>query len=325
MRKSIIFLILTLFTIGFAFGQPGENSGILKFKIYNDGKIINLSDTNWKVNIYKNQKYSTTKAYKSDDYYAISDINVENFYVDILFKKDTMRIYTPLINFNIETTITFDSIPFRKGNYKIPKHIYELEDLIKKQTPQYNYIPKIKDNWDLFSTKKEVYKCYIEKLEDLDVISSSPYSFENGNTMNLRTSKSYYFKKNFIIENYDGYDENMKRVNKHSIYEIKNISDSTFWGSKIDKYEILSLYSKKNVLYALIKKNYTDLRNNINSGETYGIYKLYFINEGNLPEKLTKLLKNQQIEEDYRSAMKLQGYGGALREKIEVKYNKIEK
>ena len=102
------------------------------------------------------------------------------------------------------------------------------------------------------------------------------------------------------------------------IYEIKNIEDTTFWGSKNLVYDIVSLYAKENTLYALIKKSYPD----IYRGETYGVYKLYFVEEDKINDKLAIALKKKQVEEDYQAAMKLQGYGGALREKIKSEYEK---
>jgi valyl-tRNA synthetase len=160
---------------------------------------------------------------------------------------------------------------------------------------------------------------HIEKVEDLDIVSSPLLTSENGNNMRWKSSTQFYFKKNFIIKYYDGYDNNNHWDNKHFIYEIKNINDTTFWGSKINRYEIVSLYAKENVLYALIKKSYSDLKK-----ETYGVYKLHFVDEEKITNKLAEELNKKQIEEDYKSAMKLQGYGGALREKIKIKYKTLK-
>jgi hypothetical protein len=305
---------------GFANAQPGYY-GSFEFKIYKDEKLVDLSDNNWKVITYKNSNNYSTQNYKYPDYYQISltgGNDKEDLYIDILFKNDTMRIYTPSIDFR---TVTIDSISFKKGIFKIPTHIYDLKDLIKNTSKNYEYVPNIKGDWNLFSANKQVYKCYIEKIEDLDHISSPISNFENGNTMRWKSSISFYFSKNFIIKNHDGYDINNHWDNKHFIYELKNIIDTTFWGGKINQYEILSLYAKENTLYALIKKSYSDL----NSGETYGIYKLHFVDEEQITDNIASRLKKQQIQEDYQSAMKLQGYGGALREKIKIEYNKTVK
>lgn len=318
MKNPIIFLTLMFFINGFVFGQPGYY-GSFEFKIFNDKKMVDLSSDNWKVIIYNTSNFFPTHGYKYPDYYKIKvegGDGRENLFVDIVFKKDTMRIYTPSIGLR---TVTFDSIAFKKGVFKIPTFLYDLKDLIKSAS-NYEYIPDIKGNWDLFSTKKEVYKCYIEKVEDLDMISAPLLAPNSVNTMGWKSSTSYFFNKNYIIKDHDGYDINNRWDNKRYIYEIKNIEETTFWGSKIIGYDILSLYAKENTLYALIKKSYADLNK-----DTYGVYKLYFVDEVKITEKLAASLKKQQVEEDYQSAIKLQGYGGALREKIKIEYSKIPK
>ncbi|MCL9771203.1 hypothetical protein NAT47_12340 [Flavobacterium sp. HXWNR69] len=311
-------IITTLLFTCFVKAQPGY-SGSFQFKVYNNKTLVNLSDSNWKVITKKNLNTNLTQSYKFPDYYEISiegGNGREDLFVDIIFKKDTMRIYPPSIDLR---TVTLDSISFKKGIFKIPNHIYDLKDLVKNKPKYYKYIPSIESDWDLFSVNKEVYKCFIEKIEDLDMISTSTLSSENGNSMNWNSSTQFYFKKNYIIKHHDGYDSNNHWDNKHFIYEIKNINDSTFWGGKINRYEILSLYAKENALYALIKKSYADLNK-----DTYGVYKLYFVGEEKITNKLAVELNKQQIEEDYKSAMKLQGYSGAIREKIKIKYKTLK-
>lgn len=316
-KKNLIIIIM-LFT-GFVNAQPTGYYGGFEFRLFNDQKLVDFTDSNWKVSINKNSNIYPTHSYKYPNYYKINIEGgngiKEDFFVDIVFKKDTMRIYTPSIALR---TVTLDSISFKKGVFKIPNHIYEIKDLIKNTPKYYEYIPNIKGNWDLFSTSKEVYKCYIEKVEDLDIISSPLLSSENGSTLRWKSSTQFFFKKNFIIEHYDGYDKNNQWNNKHFIYEIKNISDTTFWGGKINRYEILSLFGKENVLYALIKKSYADLNK-----DTYGVYKIYFVGEEKIASKLADELNQKQIEEDYRSAMKLQGYSGTLKERIKMEYKAL--
>lgn len=317
LQKNKLIIIIMLFTC-FVNAQPGYY-GTLEFRLFNEKKMVDLSDSNWKVFTNKNSNNYPTHSHRFPDYYIISiegGNGSEDLFVDIVFKKDTMRIYPPSIDLR---TVTLDSISFKKGIFKIPNHIYDLKDLSKKASKNYEYIPDIKGNWDLFSTNKEVYKCYIEKVEDLDIVSSPLLTSENGNNMRWKSSTQFYFKKNFIIKYYDGYNNNNHWDNKHFIYEIKNINDTTFWGSKINRYEIVSLYAKENVLYALIKKSYADLKK-----ETYGVYKLHFVDEEKITNKLAEELNKKQIEEDYKSAMKLQGYGGALREKIKIKYKTLK-
>lgn len=317
MNKLFTILILISTSV---FAQPGYY-GSFEFKVYKEKKLVDLSSDPWKVITYKTSNFYPFHSYKYPDNYKI---NVEggngsrNLFVDIVCHKDTMRIYTPSVDYR---TVTLDSIFFKKGVFKIPTYIYDLQEWIKNAPDYYEYIPNIKSNWDLFSTKKEVYKCYIEKTEDLDITSTPLIAANVTNTMQWE-SNTFLFKKNYIIKNHAGWDSNNQYVNnKYFIYEIKNIEETTFWGGKNLVYDIVSLYAKEKTLYALIKKSYPD----IYRGETYGIYKLYFVEEKNLNDKLISSLKKKQIEEDYQAAMKLQGYGGALREKIKSDYNKIPK
>lgn len=314
--KYNYFNLLLLFS-GFISGQPGYH-GSFQFKVYHNNTLVDLSDSNWKVITPKYLNTNPTLSYQYPSFYKI---NIEggnyreDLCVTVVFKNDTMRIYPPSIDFR---TVTLDSISFKKGIFKIPNHIYDLKDLIKSAPKKYEYIPGIEGNWDLFSVDKEVYKCYIEKVEDLDAVSSSTLSSDNGNIMNWKSSTQFYFKKNYIIRHHDGYDNNNRWDNKHFVYEIKSINDTTFWGGKINRYEIVSLYAKENVLYALIKKSYADFKK-----ETFGVYKLHFVDEEKNHNKLVAELRKAQIKEDYKSAMKLQGYSGALREKIRNQYQSL--
>ncbi|MEI7509832.1 MAG: hypothetical protein WCJ62_10265 [Flavobacterium sp.] len=318
MKNKLFILLLLISTCIYA--QPGYY-GSFEFKVYKEKKLVDLSTEPWKVITNKTPNFNPNQSYNYPDYYKINvrgGDGKENLFVDIVCNKDTMRIYTPSIGFR---TVTLDSILFKKGVFKIPTYIYDLQELIKKTPNNYEYIPNLKGNWDLFSTKKEVYKCYIEKVEDLDITSTPLIAANVSNTMQWE-SNTFLFKKNYIIKNRAGWDNNNHYVNnKYFIYEIKNIDETTFWGGKNLVYDIVSLYAKEKILYALIKKSYPD----IYRGETYGIYKLYFVEEEKLNDKLVSTLKKKQIQEDYQAAMKLQGYGGALREKIKSDYNKIPK
>lgn len=316
--KKILYTIVLLWA-GIVTGQPGYY-GTFEFKVWHTKKQVDLSGTDWMVITYKTSNFYPAHRYQFPGYYKI---NVEggdgstSLVVDIVYKKDTMRVYAPSIDFR---TVTLDSIPFKKGVFKIPTHIYDLQEWTKL-APDYEFIPDIKGNWDLFSNQKEVYKCYIEKVEDLDMVSSPLLAPNAGNTMILsQSSLSFYFKKNYIIRNHDGYDQNNQWDDKHYIYEIKNIDDTTFWGGKILGYDIASIYSKDGALYGLIQKRYFALNQ-----DSYGVYKLHFIDEEKINEKEAKELHQKQIEEDYQAAMKIQGYHGALREKIQIEYSKVKK
>jgi len=131
MKNSIILLILIFINISFVNAQPGPYSGILKFKVYKDGKIIDLSNKNWKVITGKYIYSEKQKPYKFPEFYQIipkgtpmGGMVSDDFYLDIIFKKDTMKIYTPSFS---SKDVILDSIPFLKGTFKIPQHNYDLK------------------------------------------------------------------------------------------------------------------------------------------------------------------------------------------------------
>ncbi|OYU83684.1 MAG: hypothetical protein CFE24_10170 [Flavobacterium sp. BFFFF2] len=310
--------MLTLLCVSAACAQPGYY-GAFAFKLFYNNELVNLSEQAWQVVTYKQSGTMPTHSYSFPDFYQIS-VDGGNgkapFFVDIIHEKDSMRIYPPTIDFR---TVTFDHIDFKKGVFNIPNHLYNLQDLLKKSPDYYEYSPNIKGNWDLFAAHKEVYKCYLEQVEALDFAGTPLLAADQGQAMNWK-STSFLYKKNYIIKHHDGYDKNNHWDNKHYIYEIKNVSTATFWGGQIGGYEILSLYAKGSTLYAIVKKSYPDLK-----GDTFGVYKLHFVDESPITGPLATLLKKQQTTEDYHGAMKLQGYGGALRQKIEAAYNQFDK
>ena len=317
MNKLCLRLLLLFFCAGSVCAQPGYY-GAFAFKLFYKDQLVNLSDQAWKVVTYKLSGSMPTHSYSFPDFYKISvdgGSGKAPFYIDIIHEQDSMRIYPPAIGFR---TVIMEHIPFQKGDYTIPNHLYDLQDLLKKAPDYYEYIPNLTGNWALFTTQKEVYKCYLEKVDDLDMAGTPLLTAEQGQTMNWK-STSFYYKKNFIIKHHDGYDKNNHWDNKHFIYEIKNVSTATFWGGQIGGYEILSLYVEGNTLFAIIKKSYPDLK-----GDTYGIYKLHFVDDAALPDSLATMLQQQQRTEDYQAAMKLQGYGGALRQKIQAAYNPLK-
>ncbi len=54
----------------------------------------------------------------------------DDFFIDIIHQQDTMRIYPP--NIQIQD-IELDSIPFKKGIYKIPQTVYDFKEFAKKK------------------------------------------------------------------------------------------------------------------------------------------------------------------------------------------------
>lgn len=328
--KTYIFLFLLSLT-HFTFGQPGPMGGRLSIKIYNKGKHIELPSENWKIiptNITladsTNNPYiriiPNGKPEKSDFFDIIPEPtpgggNVsDSFYLDIVHKKDTMRIYTPDFKYQ---SVELDSIPFKKGVYKIPQTIYNLRGLSKKINGYYDKIPvpNLYGNWDLFT--RETYKCYIEKVEDIDWESfygknhyEDRYDWRRWQYLYIRgISTNFYFYDNVIVKHKYGSRE-------VTIYDVKDYSDVHYWASGTPR--ISSLFYKDNALFAIINKG-----NHIR-----GIYKLHFIDEeatGHL-----RYLEKKQVTEEYEAQLKgLKVYDKGYRERETLrateKYNEIMK
>lgn len=317
MKKSIIFLVLQFFITTFIFAQPGPYSGILKFKVYKDGKIIDLSNKKWKVITGKYTPSEKQTPYKFPDFYQITPLQTpmggivfEDFYLDIIFKKDTMRIYTPSFH---SSNVILDSIPFKKGTFKIPQHIYDLKYITNRKHEKYT--PKINGDWELF--KKNTYKCFIERVEDLDNISQLKNSSCNGefDYILIPDRQYYYFKENVIIETND--DKNF------NIYQIKDIIEVSFWNKslKSNTFKIKNLFQKENILFAIIEKFY-----GTTTGTSYGIYKLHFIKD-EVPTTIKNYLEIKQITEDYNTVVKFierypKHWAGYNLEQIKSEYEK---
>jgi hypothetical protein len=278
------------------FAQPGPYGGSLEFKVYKNGKQIDLSAKNWKV-IPNNGKFKElAKAYEYPGFYQMVPMKTPmgglvdpDFYVDIVFMKDTMRVFTP--NFS-DGKVMLDSIPFKKGIYKIPGHVYAFKDLVTKNKAL-KYKPSLSDDWEVFATHQlESYKCYLEKIEDIEFISRrSPFGVSNEwDKMTTNKLEAFSFNNNIIMKTGDGVH--------YVIYEVKNFSDTTFWGEKIlGNIHLSSLFQKDNAVFALVEKFYGGIRP---SGTTYGIYKLHFVDES-MSDALVHFLKRKQIEEDYKA------------------------
>lgn len=300
--KNIVTYILFFFAF-FLFkslhAQPGAYGGELKFKVYKDDKIVNLSDTKWKVDMHNGSFMGQTNPYAYPDFYSIipkktpmGGTVANNFYLELVFGKDTMKVYPP--DFKDEKII-LDSIPFKVGTYKIPNHIYNLKQTIE-QNKAYNYIPRLNGTWDLFSNDKfETYKCYLEKIKDIEHASrQNMYTTPNEwDKMLTNGRQEFTFRNNVIISTDDG--------KNYRIYEVKNISETTFWGENIlGKIHLISLFQEKHTIYALVEKFYGGTNP---SGTTYGIYKLHFI-EKEASKQLIERLKGKQTEEDYQAAVR---------------------
>jgi hypothetical protein len=276
-----------------------------------------LSDKNWKITTGNYTQLENQKPYEFPNFYQITPKETpmggmvyEDFYLDIIFNKDTMKILTP--NFRSKDVI-LDSISFMKGTFKIPQHIYDLKYLTDNKYKKYK--PKINGNWELF--KKNSYNCYIEKIESLDNVSQNTFSsYTNEFDYILIPDRQYYnFKGNVIIETND--DENF------NIYQVKDIIEVSFWNRRLisNTIKIKSLFYKENTLYAIIEKFY-----GITTGTSYGIYKLHFV-EDEIPTILNNYLETKQITEDFNAIAKFiekypNHWAGYNLEQIKSEYEK---
>lgn len=298
-KAVYIFYALLFFSWFRMVAQPGPYGGDIKFKVYENGKIVDLSKKSWKIIPNNITLIEATIPYEYPDYYRIvpyptpmGGMVAPNFYLDIIHKKDTMRLYPPSPS---NENIVLDSIPFLVGTYKIPKHIYDLKETINTKKAR-NYKPELKGDWEVFSIKKfETFKCYIEKVEDFDYLSKEYHLSRSKywDRINLKGRAKVLFRNHIIMVTDD--------EKNYSIYNLKLASDTTFWGEKImERLSITALFYKNDTLFALIDKIY---RRTWPSGSTSGIYKLHFVDEIDDPE-LIEYLQKKQIEEDYQSVKK---------------------
>ena len=285
--------------------QPGAHGGMLSFKLFENGQFVNLPNKNWEI-VPKNIIFADSTDHqlvyallensrKTDFYYVIPEPTPaggkvqDDFYLDIVHKGDTMRIFPPSIQYQ---SIELDSIPFKKGTYKIPQHIYDLKEISKKRKGYYDKVPvpNIYGDWDLF--RRDTYKCYIEKTEDIDYESfyGRNYSDSKNDWRNWQylyipeTNSNYYFYENTIVKY-------VYRSREVRIYEVKDYSDIHHFYSGTPR--VSTLFYKNNTVFAIINKG-----NNIR-----GIYKLHFVEEN--PNKNLSYLEEKQVEEEYEAYIKM--------------------
>ncbi|MFN3757115.1 MAG: hypothetical protein ACK4RM_09175 [Flavobacterium sp.] len=321
--KNLTILVFIIIS-NIAFGQPGPSGGMLAIKIYREGKQIDLPNENWQI-IPTNITLADSKRDnpdKGDKFYYIIPVptpvggDVDNdFYLDIVLKKDTMRIYPPSFR---HQNIVLDSIPFQKGVYKIPQSVYDFKKISKKGAYYGKLpVPNLYGDWNLFTN--ETYKCYIEKTEDLDYVPNDngfygeeKYDFKHHwqNLYVLTTGTSYYFNDNVII----AYKYSSGTT---TIYEVKNFSDNHYWYS-LHRPSVRSLFYKDNQLFAIIYK----------AVENCGVYKLHFVDEE--PTENLHYLEKKQVIEEYEAELKrLKVYDKGYREReipqVTKKFNEIMK
>jgi hypothetical protein len=303
--RLLCIMICAWFACSFnAHAQPGPSGGQLSIRVYHKGKLVNLRDGNWKViptNINLADTNHTRGWYTPEQepgyYYIIpnptpagGDVR-DNFYLDIVHHRDTMRIHPPVFR---HRNIELDSIPFAKGDYTIPMSIYQLKAISKDSSRTYDQlpVPNIYSDWKLF--RKETYKCYLEKLIDLDSVPEDNsiygepdiYTYRNWPYLSVAYgSVNYYFNRNVVIQ----YTYSTRAV---KVFEVKDISADHFvsWGGGEPR--ITGLYQKDGDILAMVYKN----------SDNCGIFRLNFVEEQDTPRASGLVLK--QLLEEYQAAIK---------------------
>lgn len=305
MKLNTLYIIFVIFLIwGNVFAQPGAYGGSLEFKVYKDGKQVDLSGKNWKIIPNNGTFEEPSNPYKHPGFYQIVSLPTPmggmvkpDFYLDIVFKKDTMKVYTP--NFSY-INIRLDSIPFSKGVFKIPNYVYDLQ--YNKILENRDYLPNLNANWNIFA--KETYKCYLEKVTFLDSIDEKKIPKES--RLSTPDKKRYYYSGQMIIK-VDFKESGSVYQAQHKAYEVKHITDSVFWNNRSSRINpppiqpyIKSLFYEDDTLYAIVSKRYYGFPSN----QILGIYKLHFVDE-EISKELEKYLIKKQIEEEYEIAVRL--------------------
>jgi len=306
-KKLLSVIFLTTVIQHMAVAQPGPYSGVLSFRVFNNGKMVDLNANGWKVTPAIDDKLFKSVSYTYPGYYLVKPrpsqsgaVLNKDFHVEIIHLKDTMKIFMPSINYK---EVKIDSIPFAGGVYHIPQHIYDLKALVDYYKA-YTFTPNMNRDWSLFS--KNVYQCYLEKVQDIQM-DYSPYDYLHNYTklelMNNLSyhdnamSSNYYYLNNIIIYSNNNRD--------HKIYLVREISDTTFWGSKIDKTKVCFLYAQNNHVYAVASRDVESYTGRITE---FGIYKLHFY-DAPISAYERRYLQGLLNKDTYQSVLKTKARG----------------
>ncbi len=134
-----IIIPLLLFVCHYSYGQE-PHGGSLYFKVYKEGELIKFPNNTWEINV-KNSVFENGKIIKHV---------IDDFYLDIIHNKDTMRIYPPSFK---DQYVELDSISFRKGTFTIPVSAHDFRVISKKIIHHYKetITPNIYTDWELFT------------------------------------------------------------------------------------------------------------------------------------------------------------------------------
>ena len=298
----LLVIFLTTVIQHMAAAQPGPYSGILSFRVFN-GKMVDLNANGWRVSPAIDDKHFKSVSYTYPGYYVVKPLPSpagailnKDFHIEIIHLKDTMKIFMPSIDYK---EVKIDSIPFANSVYHIPQHIYDVKPLVDYYKG-YTFTPNINGDWSLFS--KDVYQCYLEKVQDIQMDYSAHDYLHNYAKLELMNnlmyhdktkSNNYYYLENIII--YSNNDRD------HKIYHVREISDTTFWGSKIGETKVCFLYAQNNQIYAIASRSF----GSYTPGKIteFGIYKLHFYDA---PINATARRQLQMLlnKETYQSVLK---------------------
>lgn len=315
-----------MFVQHIALAQPGPYAGALLFKVSCNGEIVDLDSKGWKVSPSQGDAFFKLITYTFPGYYTIHPrpgngaILPANFHIEIVHFKDTMAVYMPSIDCQ---TVKIENIPFEKGIYRIPQHVYDVKT-ITDQNKAYTFTPAINGDWSLF--RKKNHECYLEKVQDIE--TNYPYSDYGNNLSKLElmyrmelsgknSHSSFYYFDNVIISTHDN--------KSHKIYLVKEISDTTFWGSKINDSKICFLYAQNHQIYAIAARSFGAFTPGIIT--EFGIFKLHFYDNpiSNIEKEYLQIQLNKDT---YKSLVKvdtMQYDKIKLIPSITKKYNKLNK
>jgi len=237
MIKISFTLLFFLFQSMLLFSQPGS---------YGSNLILKLRepDNNYKVYQVYQGKYTEIKVNKNDEYIVSAGRSPAGGYVlgyvEIISQKiDTMRIFHPKLNTDKPTVI--NNIPFRKGNYRISKLVYTVNNWFK---PEYRiYLkPSLDGDWSAFEIKekqtlKKVYLRRVELFKNPKLFSSL---FPISSNPNIVSASCPYFLKDYFItlEFY----KNIEGCGSYC-YPASNYYDYYFFGVIVNSN--IFLYKKK--------------------------------------------------------------------------------
>jgi len=113
----LLVIFLTTLIQHMAAAQPGPYSGILLFRVFNNGKIVDLNTNGWKISPAIDDKHFKSVSYTYPGYYIVKPLPSpvgailnKGFHVEIIHFKDTMKVFMPSIDYK---QVKIDSIPLQ--------------------------------------------------------------------------------------------------------------------------------------------------------------------------------------------------------------------